>query len=218
VKLENPMNIKIDHRESNGNLLSALRQEKNIQLEICQLAVGNYQVDDLLLVERKTIPDLYVSIKDGRWFRQAKQLSSHPIQPMIILEGSSASFQTVGMKREAVQGALISLSLIFKIPLIRSRSPQETAKLILYAARQLLSFGCHSRTVRHLPFSPHKKNNYKRQIHVLQGFPGIGPTRARLLMERYGTLKEVLSALTNGPEEIPGIGQKTIQNLIQVIE
>lgn len=212
------MNIKVDHRESNENLLSTLRQEKNIHLEICRLSLGDYQVEDFLLVERKTIHDLYVSIVDGRWFRQAKQLSSHPIQPMLILEGTSTKFHSMGMKREAVQGALISLSLMFKIPLIRSRSPQETAKLILYAAKQIRSIGSHPGPVRHFPFSHHKKDKDKRQIHVLQGFPGIGPTRARLLLERYGSLKEVFSALTDKKEVIPGIGHKTITNIRQVME
>ena len=125
------MNIKVDHRECNENLLSTLRQEKNIHLEICQLAIGDYQVENLLLVERKTIQDLYVSIKDGRFFCQAKRLASHPIQPILILEGTSTKFYGLGLTREAVQGALISLALMFRIPLIRSRSPQETAKLIL---------------------------------------------------------------------------------------
>ncbi|MEX2592864.1 MAG: ERCC4 domain-containing protein [Anditalea sp.] len=210
--------IKVDDRECNENLLSALRQEKDTIIRICRLPVGDYQVEDLLLVERKTIRDLFVSIKDGRWFRQAIKLSTLPLQSMVILEGTSVDYQSLGMKREAVQGALVTLSLLFKIPLIRSRTPEETAKLILYAARQIQSFGCHPGPVRHLPFSRRMKDKRKRQIHVLQGLPGIGPVRARLLLEKFGTLKAVFDALTDEWETLPGIGKNTIRQIKQVME
>lgn len=210
--------IKIDDRESNGSLLSALRQEKNTIIQICRLPVGDYQVEELLLIERKTIPDLFFSIIDGRLFRQALKLSKLPMQSMVILEGTSVDYQSLGMKREAVQGALITLSLLFKIPLIRSRTPEETAKLILYAARQIQSFGCHSGIVRHHPFSRRMKDKHKSQMHVLQGLPGIGPARARLLLEKFGTLKAVFDALTNESETIPGIGKNTIRQIKQVME
>ena len=122
--------IKVDDRECNEKLLSTLRQEKDFTLQICRLPIGDYQVDDILLVERKAVRDMIASIKDGRWFRQAIKLSALPIQSMVILEGTSLNYKSIGMKREAIQGALISLSLLFKIPLIRSRTPEETAKLI----------------------------------------------------------------------------------------
>lgn len=195
-----------------------LRQQKDTILKICRLPLGDYQVEDLLLVERKTIYDLCASIKDGRWFRQARQLSAHPMQSMVILEGTSIDFQSIGMKREAVQGALLTLSLMFKIPLLRSKSPQETGRLILYAARQLQSYGCNSGPIRYFPFSRRRNDKHKRQIYVLQGFPGIGPTRARLLLEKFGTLKAVFDALTDEWETIPGIGKNTIRQIKQVME
>ena len=39
--------------------------------------------------------------------------------------------------RSALQGAIITVSLVFGIPLLRSSCPEETATLILYAADQL---------------------------------------------------------------------------------
>jgi ERCC4-type nuclease len=210
--------IKIDDRECNEILLATLRQEKDAIIKFCRLPVGDYQVENHLLVERKTISDLTVSIKDGRWFQQALKLSSLPIQSIVILEGTSMEYRSVGMKREAIQGALITLSLLFKIPLLRSKTPEETARLIMYAARQIAFFGCHTGNIRHPPSSRPLKNKYKRKLHVLQGLPGIGPGRAKLLLDKFGTIKGIINALPEEWEEIPGIGKTISRKINQVLD
>lgn len=210
--------IKVDDRECNEILLSVLKRQKGTQMQICRLPIGDFQVDNFLLVERKTIPDLIASIKDGRWFRQATKLASLPIQSLVILEGTSVDYQTLGMKRESVQGALVTLSLLFKIPMLRSKNPEETANLILYGARQMRSFGCHPGPVRPISFSKKVQTKLKRQIHVLQGLPGIGPTRARFLLEKFGTLNAVFEGFPNEWDTIPGIGKNTILQIKQVME
>ncbi len=43
---------------------------------------------------------------------------------------------TSGMRCEALQGALITLTVHFGNPLLRSRDPQETVRLMVYVARQ----------------------------------------------------------------------------------
>src|SRR5690606_35758435 len=170
--------------------------------------VGDYQVDDLVLVERKTIPDLAASIRDGRWFLQAVKLSATPMQSLVILEGTSFNYQNLGIKWETIQGALISLSLLFKIPLLRSRNPEETAKLILYSAGQIRRSGTCAGPVRHFPIGQKRSSKTRKQIHVLQGFSGIGPEWAKILLEKFGSLKAIFEAFSEDVEAIPGIGKK----------
>lgn len=212
------LHIKVDHRECNGDLLAALRQDKNNLLEICRLPVGDYQVGDLLVVERKTIPDLAVSIQDGRWFLQAVKLSGTSIRSLVILEGTSLNYQNLGMKRETIQGALITLSLLFKIPLLRSRSPEETARLMVYAAGQMGKFGTRAGPVRHFPIGQRRSSKKRKQMHVLQGFTGIGPQRAQLLLEKFGSLKAIFTAFNEDTAAIPGIGKKTINRIKELLE
>lgn len=210
--------IKIDNRECNEILLGALKKEKDATIHFCRLPAGDYQVGEYLLVERKTITDLSASIKDGRLFNQAGKLASMPMQSMIIVEGTASMVQSFGLTREAIQGALVSLSLIFKIPLLRSRNPEETARLILYAARQVQSYGCKQLYPRPFPYSRKLKDKYKRQIHVLQGLPGIGPARASLLLDKFGTLKAIFNAPVKELEQIPGIGKNTAGQINRIIE
>jgi len=57
----------------------------------------------------------------------------------MILEGTAKDLASSGMRREAIQGALITLSIILGIPILRSKSPTESAHLMYYAARQINS-------------------------------------------------------------------------------
>ena len=87
------------------------------------------------------------------------------------MEGTGRDLAAIGMRREAIQGALITLTLYLGIPLLRSRNLHETIQLLLYAARQ-------SRVVASGAL-PRKGRRYKGkrrvQAHILQGLPSVGP-------------------------------------------
>src|SRR3990167_6477839 len=86
--------IIVDDRERRGGVVGALRASGNFAVAVRRLAVGDYLVDDRFLIERKTLPDLTLSIQSGRLFRQALRLAqvSH-LRPALILEGTSADLR-----------------------------------------------------------------------------------------------------------------------------
>lgn len=207
----------MDHRENNPVLKKALSDHPEVSVEKATLPIGDFLINDSLLVERKTLTDLANSIKDGRLFRQAKKLASSKKPTIIILEGTSKTLASIKVKREAIQGALISLALKFNIPLLRAFSPQETAKLMMIAYQQL----------KKPPKSSHKRINpalrnrlnskAHQQLHILHGLPGIGPVKAKLLLEKFGTLNAVFSTDFASLCELEGFGKHTAQNLISLI-
>ncbi|MGR9037271.1 MAG: ERCC4 domain-containing protein, partial [Gammaproteobacteria bacterium] len=69
-------------------------------------------------------------------FEQGVRLAASPLHKAIILEGRAHDLAGSGMRREALQGALISLRLFLGIPLLRSVDAEESVRLMLYAARQ----------------------------------------------------------------------------------
>lgn len=211
--------IIIDHREVNDVLKQTLLSNPSVRLEVKTLKTGDFRINDWLIVERKTFSDLVVSIKDGRIFQQASRLSSASIHTLIILEGTAQDIKSTGMKREAIQGALVCLALKFRIPVLRSLSPQETANLMLLTYHQLVE-GDHNHKNRfHYRPGIHKKDTkLKQQIFILQGFPGIGPSKAKMLLDHFGSLNAIFSASIFQLKEVDGVGKYTAEQICSVLQ
>ena len=199
----------MDDRERGSGVGECLKLMEGIEITEQRLALGDFQVDDHLIFERKTLADLSASIIDGRLFSQAKRLAVSPTQTVLIIEGTSADLSAIGMRREAIQGALISISLIFGIPVLRSMSSEESARLIVYASTQVREV-VDGAVLRH-GYRP--KGKRKLQINILQGLPEIGPTRAKRLLERFGSVESVLNADVSQLIKVSGIGQHTAEKM-----
>jgi ERCC4-type nuclease len=197
--------VVVDDREAKSEVMRALQEIDDLEVEVQRLALGDYWIDGKLLVERKTIGDLASSIKDGRFFQQACRLASSSIRSVVILEGTADDLLRSRMRREAIQGALITLTIILGIPMLRSKDPFETARLLLYAARQMGS--TRYRSYQRKGKRPQGKR--KLQLHILQGLPGVGPERAAHLIETFGSVEAVVTAGTDQLAEVRGIGLKT---------
>ena len=203
------MNIVVDDREARSGIVELFGAVGDVSVEVRRLQLGDYEVDGRLLVERKTLRDLVVSIKDGRLFRQAYRLMESPLRSLMILEGSNIDLNASGMHREAIQGALITLSVYLGIPLLRARDVNETARLMLYAARQGRAFA-NGAYPRH---GKRPRGKRRTQLHILQGLPGVGPERARRLLDAFGTVERVLTAHTEALSAIDGIGSNTAERI-----
>lgn len=197
--------VVVDDRETRGGVFEVLRQMPGINVQVAHLGLGDYLVNTGCLFERKTLLDFAESIKDGRLFAQARRLASSPGRTAFIVEGTARDLLGSAMRREALLGAIISLTLIYELPVLRSRDPGETARLLVYAAEQLR---------RHADGAlarPGKRPRGKRriQLRLLQGLPGIGPARAAELLERFGRVDAVMSATAESLLTVDGIGPKT---------
>lgn len=120
----------IDDRERRSPLPQALAATNAFAIEFRRLPVGDYLLDNALLFERKTLQDLVASIKEGRLFSQALRLAEAKLPAALILEGTSADLAGSGMRWEAIQGALVTVALFIGLPVLRTRSPTETAQCV----------------------------------------------------------------------------------------
>ncbi len=202
------MEILIDYREARAGVAEYLGQLSNVSIQFEQLTVGDYEIDGLFLIERKTLPDLLASIKDGRIFDQACRLAATQQRAIFILEGTSAAIQRSQFRREAIQGVLIKISVFLGIPLLRSKDAEETAKLIFYTYNQSKKLSGMNLYSRHFP---HKRptTKFKTQLHILQGIPGIGPERAKALLEHFESVQAIFSASSEEISAVSGINKKT---------
>ena len=109
------------------------------------------------------------------------------------------------MRREALLGALISLTWVYDLPVLRSPEPAETARLLVYAAHQLQRHA--DGTLPRHGKRPRAKRRV--QLRLLQGLPGVGPSRATELLERFGRVEVVMTA---SEESLPERGRDRSQD------
>jgi DNA excision repair protein ERCC-4 len=198
-----PIHIIADDRECKSEVIEFLSQIEEVEVSTRRLTMGDYQIDNRLIVERKTLKDFAVSIIDGRLFKQMIRLANSNFKSVLILEGMINGTAELGMTREAMQGALITVSLILGIPLLRSKDPSETAKLMVYIGRQIKSMA--KGGVQRHGYQP--KNKRKRQLFILQGLPGVGSERADRLLTRFGSVEAAVSASSGELQSVDGIGK-----------
>lgn len=210
------VHVVADDREEGGGVVEVLRRMEDVTLEIERLSLGDYLVDDWLHVERKTLPDLVVSIADGRFFRQASRLVSELERAVVVLEGTARDLADSDMRREALQGALITLTLKLDLPLLRAKTPAESARLIRYAARQMRR-DLEGAVPRATP-GTRPSGKRKTQLYVLQGLPNVGPARAQRLLEAFGSVEDVMTAPIEALTTVEGIGPKTAQSVRWAVE
>lgn len=206
-----PVRFAVDHREARSGVVSALDTMDDVTLEFGHLSIGDYQVEDVIVFERKRLLDLAASIKDGRLFEQASALAAlpAPTRGALVLEGTAGDLAESAMRREAIQGALITVTLFFGIPLLRSMSCEETARIMVYAGRQVRAF-----KVGALPRKARRPKGKRRaQLMMLQGLPGVGPIRAERLLDRFGSIGAVLGASTEALAETDGVGEHTAKRI-----
>jgi ERCC4-type nuclease len=206
---DQPVDIVADDRERASGVVEILCGIPAVSVRIERLAAGDYLADRRIPFERKTLQDFAVSIVDGRLFKQMPALLKSKFKAVLILEGSGKDAMALGVRREALQGALISISLILGVPVLRSLAPEETARLIVYAARQLQSVertGCPRPGYR-------PKGKQGRQLYILQGLPGVGHERAMRLLEKFGSVEAILSASREELLTVEGVGAKTADRI-----
>jgi DNA excision repair protein ERCC-4 len=201
-----------DYREKSSGLIDLL-ENSAVDLQIQKISCGDYLVNDFLTIERKTARDFLVSIIDGRLFRQIGNLKRLSPNPILLIEGNP--FKTsLDFDPAAIRGALLSIQVVWRIPVIHSRSTEDSLAALLMIGRQL---DLHSDVVS-LRGGYRPKRLKSRQLYILQGLPGVGPVIAKRLLKRFGTLSAALNAGVEELCQVEGIGTASGKKIRHILE
>ena len=132
----------IDNRE--GKLIELIKSTPSftIPYELKSLQIGdiiisnNKYPDKTIIIERKCVPDMLASIKDGRYKEQKIRLQAEKCNSngnkiiCYLIEGSSQDVR-YPQEKKVLHGSLISSIFRDEIPLIRSMSLIETLEIII---------------------------------------------------------------------------------------
>lgn len=203
-----------DDRETPSGILEYLRAFSEVRLRVEHLLTGDYIVDNTVVFERKAAADFAASLIDGRLFCQAKRLADQGLRAAIIIEGSASDWNKLDVRREALQGALLTLSLVFDLPVFRSRDRNETSHLLVYAGRQFVRLRHGHSSVCRVYKAKRKRT---RQIHLLATLPGVGGDRAKRLLDHFGSIYACLTASLTELQKVPTIGPKTAEAIRDLV-
>jgi len=211
VNLKN-LRIVVDEREKKSGIPDLLKGT-GINLEIKTLPVGDYIVAPETVVERKTISDLVSSIFDGRLFDQCHRLKEHYQFPILIIEGDIDEIEELTENPLVFYGAISSIAIDFKIPVIPTPNATHTSKLLIsMCSRKDASKGPFIKKIRK------SKDIQKQQLSMLCSLPGVGEKTAIRMLEKFGTPLRVLSSSTTELSKVSGLGEARAKNIKKMLE
>ncbi|PIN93016.1 hypothetical protein COU54_04660 [Candidatus Pacearchaeota archaeon CG10_big_fil_rev_8_21_14_0_10_31_24] len=195
--------IIIDNRERNS-LVPIELEKLNFEIEFQQLEIGDYLLKNII-IERKTLSDLKSSIINKRIFQQLENMQKYP-NALLIIEKDSNNLQA-NLHENSLRGFLLAATLDYKIPFIFAQNSLDTAKYIQVLSKKESK----EISMRH---SKRQKTKKENQQFILEGFPNIGPKKAKLLLERFKSLKNIFNASEKELEEVLGKKNEEFKNLL----
>ena len=202
----------MDEREKKSGIPDLLKGT-GINVEIKTLPIGDYIVAPETVVERKTISDLVSSIFDGRLFDQCNRLKEHYQFPILLIEGDVDEIEELTENPFIFYGAISSVAIDFKIPVIPTPNASHTSKLLIsMCSRNDSSKGPFIKKIR-------KSNDLqKQQLSMLCSLPGVGEKTAIRMLEKFGTPLRVLSSSITELSKVGGLGNARAKNIKKVLQ
>ncbi len=192
----------IDHREVPSGLVDELRL-LDVEIDLQQLAVGDFVVSQRVGVERKSTSDFLQSLIDGRLLEQTKVLRETFERPVLILEGGEF-YGKRDIHPNAIRGALASIAVDLGVPIVPTKDEQDTALFLATLARR-------EQVQEFKEVALRRKLNglstAENQRFIVEGLPGVSAVLAKRLLEHFKTVSTVMCAPEKELQEVNGIGK-----------
>ena len=206
------LRIIVDERERKSGIPDLLKSI-GLNLELKVLPIGDYVVAPETIVERKSIRDLMSSVFDGRLFDQCSRLKEHFQHPVILMEGNMDEIEEIVENPLIFYGAISTVAIDFKIPIIPTPNATHTAKLLVsMCSRKDSPKGPYLKKIK-------KSNDLeKQQLSSLCSLPGVGEKFAMRLLEKFGTPLRVFTATTSELAKVDGLGEARAKKIKKILE
>ena len=203
--------IVADQRELDSHIARDLSTREGIETRLETLDVGDYVLSDRVVVERKAVDDFLETLVGGdrSMFEQVGAAARHYARPVVIIEGDRL-YESRNVHPNAIRGALASLAVDFGASVMQTSDAEETADLIeVIATREQET---DDRVV-----SVHGEKGGKtlaeQQEYVVGSVAEVGPVTARALLERFGSVEDVMTATEAELREVDGVGEVTADRI-----
>ena len=204
---QNKTPIIIDTREKQSLVMANLIGKKaNIKLEL--LGIADYLIADIA-IERKAFSDFISSMINKRLVKQLSQIKKYP-RYFLIIEGQRVC-ETANLDK-ATRGMILSIITNFQIPIIFTESEEDTANTLIQLAKQQ-DKPKQEQSIRH---APTLLTEEQQKQFITEGFPGVGPITAKKLIEKFGSIKNIINAPEEELKKILGSKYEKFKQLVSV--
>ena len=204
--------LHVDHAERQSALFEAVQRSGAFDVRVLRLVTGDYLIAHEVLIERKTIADFAASLTDGRLFAQAARLAHSAHRSILLIEGPAPA-AVPAIHPHALEGALVSLAAMWRLPVLHSLDAEHSARLLQLLANQASK--PHQHTLRRFDRKP--KRLASRRLFVLQSLPGVGPALAHRLLAQLGSVEGVITAGAARLTQVRGLGPKKAARIRQLV-
>lgn len=206
--MDKSLAIRVSTREQNSAVVRKLSEYSDVEVQVVSLATADYLLADHIAVKRKDATDFAMSILDRRLYRQVAALQSEYERVILLIEGDLTLYYSA-FSADRLRSAIAYLAVTKGVTILPVASAQETAAMLRSMARQIRKGPDHEAAFRIGKPRPSNPST----VFLVEGLPGIGPRRARQLLERFGTPAAVMRATPDELTQVPGIGPKRSQQI-----
>ncbi|MFQ5910170.1 MAG: ERCC4 domain-containing protein [Thermoplasmata archaeon] len=177
-----------------------------------KITPGDYVVGEVG-IERKTLGDFFNSMVRKRLFDQVIRLKSCYPTTVVIVEGDVSDICT-HRNPAAFWGAFLAIVMDENVSILFSPDKLETARILRTIWRRQEK-GHNSYGLRH---KPKMLTMEEKQMFLIQGFPSVGDTLSKSLLEMFGSVRSVMMADKEDLVKVPKIGEKKAENIVRILD
>lgn len=203
--------IIVDNRELKSEAVKELFRN-NIKIVNKQLEIGDFILNNEIVCERKHVDDFVNSILDGRLFQQAKELARIP-KKLLIIEGEQDIYSVRNVHANAIKGAIASIALDFKIPLLFTKDGKDTAQLFYTIIKR------YEKTKNDAQLRKTSAMSDKDELeYIISSIPNVGRRTAQNLLKKFRTIRNIVNAEEKELSETEGVGKITAKKIRETTE
>ena len=212
---EPQLRIVCDERERASGVPQELL-ELGVVVDFSQLKLGDYILSPSTAVERKSVRDFVSSLYDGRLFNQVNELTKSYPNAFVLVEGDPGEISMISRNPRSYYGAMAALTLTFNVKTLFTPSPADTAlALAAMATRLIRGDGARPPIIYQAPLK--SVELHKEQVYMVAALPGVGPSLAKRLLDRFGTPRGVFMATVPQLAMVPGVGRIRAERIVKTL-
>ena len=113
----------------------------------------------------------------------------------------------------ALKGAMASLAVMWRLPVLLARDPEDSLAILRFLACQLRNSNGGLKRYDRKPKRP-----ASRKLYMLQGLPGVGPALAHRLLLEFGSVERVVTADAEQLMRVRGVGRQKAERIRELVQ